>query len=349
MYKVSIIIPIYNAQKYLEKCIKSAVNQTLKEIEVICINNGSSDIEQNILKEYSRKKKKKKIINFEINQGYGKAVNEGIKSAQGEYISILESDDFVDSNMMEFLYNKAKENDVDIIKSAYIAFNEYSEKLYLNDLDIDENKVFKINEYPEFFSKHPSIWTCLYKRSFLISNDICFIEAEDTGWVDNHFSVKSLLMAKKIQYVKDAFYHYRVDQQDSSSTLREGLVLPYKASLQVHNFLNEKGIENKGIYTNLAIREWAYIKDIINKCPYSEISCAQDVIKNLFDLIGDSLNDNKKFMKFKKKIYKKSIYYLLLKRDIKSFIKKRFYIKIRYSSLTRYLLCSRLLVGRGRK
>ena len=349
MYKVSIIIPIYNAQKYLEKCIKSAVNQTLKEIEVICINNGSSDIEQNILKEYSRKSPKIKIINFEINQGYGKAVNEGIKFAQGEYISILESDDFIDSNMMEILYNKAKENDVDIIKSAYIAFNEYSEKLYLNDLNIDENKVFKINEFPEFFSKHPSIWTCLYKRSFLIENDIFFIEAKDTGWVDNHFSVKSLVLANKIQYVKDAFYHYRVNQPNSSSTLREGLVLPYKASLQVHNFLNEKRIENKEIYRNLAIREWAYIKDIINKCPYSNMSYAQDVIKNLFFFFFDSLNDNKKFIKFKKRIYKKSIYYLLLKRDLKSFIKKMFYMKIRYSSLTKYLLSNRLLVGRGRK
>lgn len=349
MCKVSIIIPIYNAQKYIEKCLQSAINQTLKEIEVICINNGASEIEKNILKEYSIKNPEIKIINFEINQGYGKAVNEGIKSAQGEYISILESDDYIDSNMIEILYNKAKENDVDIIKSAYIAFNEYSEKLYLNDLDIDENKVFKINEYPEFFSKHPSIWTCLYKRSFLIENNIFFIEAKDTGWVDNHFSVKSLIFAKKIQYVNKAFYHYRVNHPNSSSTLREGLVLPYKASLQVHNFLNEQGIENKGIYRNLAIREWAYIKDIINTCPYSSMSYAQDVIQNLFDLIGDSLNENKKFIKFKKRIYKKSIYYLLLKRDIKSFIKKRFYMKIRYGSLTKYLLSNRLLVGRGRK
>lgn len=349
MCKVSIIIPIYNAQKYIEKCLQSAINQTLKEVEIICINNGASDIEKNILKEYLRKNPAIKIINFEINQGYGKAVNEGIKSAQGEYISILESDDFIDSNMMEILYNKAKENDVDIIKSAYIAFNEYSEKLYLNDLNIDENTVFRINEYPEFFSKHPSIWTCLYKRSFLISNDIFFIEAKDTGWVDNHFSVKSLVLAKKIQYVKDAFYHYRVDQPNSSSTLREGLVLPYKASLQVHNFLNEQKIENKGIYKNLAIREWAYIKDIINKSSYSNIGYAQDVINNLFDLIGDSLKDNKKFIKLKKRIYKKSIYYLLLKRDLKSFIKKMFYMKIRYGSLTKYLLSNRLLVGRGRK
>ena len=349
MIKVSIIIPIYNAQKYIEKCIQSAINQTLKEIEVICINNGASEIEKNILKEYSIKNPEIKIINFENNQGYGKAVNEGIKSAQGEYISILESDDFVNSNMMEILYNRAKENDVDIIKSAYIAFNEYSEKLYLNDLDIDENKLFKINEFPEFFFLFSSIWTCLYKCSFIISNDIFFIEAKDSGWVDNHFSVKSLVLANKIQYIKDAFYHYRVDQPNSSSTLREGLVLPYKASLQVHNFLNEKRIENKEIYKNLAIREWAYIKDIINKCPYSNMSYAQDVIKNLFDLIGDSLKDNKKFIKFKKRIYKKSIYYLLLKRDLKSFIKKRLYMKIRYGSLTKYLLSNRLSVGRGRK
>lgn len=349
MYKVSIIIPIYNVEAYLEQCLNSAINQSLNDIEIICINNGASDIEQNILKKCANKNSKIKIINFENNQGYGKAVNEGIKSAQGEYISILESDDYIDDNMLEFLYNKAKENDVDIIKSAYKAFDNFSEKSYLNNLNIPEDRIFNINDFPVLLSKHPSIWSCLYKRSFLIENDIFFIEERGTGWVDNHFSVKSLVLAKKIQYIKDAFYHYRVEQQNSSSSLRDGLDIPYKASLQVHKFLNERSIKNKEIYKNLAIREWAYIKDIINKCPYSEISCAQDVIKNLFDLIGDSLNDNKKFMKFKKKIYKKSIYYLLLKRDLKSFIKKIFYMKIGHVSKIKYILCNMFSVQRGGK
>lgn len=349
MYKVSIIIPIYNVEAYLEQCLLSAINQSLNDIEIICINNGASGIEQNILKKYANKNSKIKIINFENNQGYGKAVNEGIKSAQGEYISILESDDYIDKNMLEVLYNKAKENDVDIIKSAYIAFDDFSEKSYLNNLNIPEDRIFNINDYPVLLSKHPSIWSCLYKRSFLTEKNIFFIEEQGTGWVDNHFSVKSLVLAKKIQYIKGAFYHYRVEQKNSSSSLRDGLDIPYNASLQVHKFLNERSIKNKEIYKNLAIREWAYIKDVINISSYSDINISEDIINKLFDLIGNSLDCNKKFIKFKKRTYGKSIYYLLLKRDIKSFIKRLFCIKIRYNGLAFCLFGNRWLVALGRK
>lgn len=329
MYKVSIIIPIYNVEAYLEKCLTSAINQSLNDFEIICINNGASDNEQNILKKYANENSKIRIINFKENQGYGKAVNEGIKSAKGEYILILESDDYIDSNMIEILYNRAKENNVDIIKSAYFSFNKISEKIYLNDLNIPENRILSISEFPVFFSKHPSIWSCLYKKSFLTRNDIFFIEAPNAGWVDNHFSVKSFVLAQKIIYIKEAFYHYRVEHQNSSSTLKEGIDIPYKASLQVHKFLNEQGIENEEIYKNLAIREWAYIRDIINKCSYTNIILAEDIIKKIFDLIGNSLNDNKKFTKFKKRIYGKSIRNLLIQRDLKSFIKKIYKVKIK--------------------
>ena len=120
-----------------------------------------------------------------------------------------------------------------------------------------------------------------------------------------------------------------MEHQNSSSTLKEGIDIPYKASLQVHKFLNEQGIENEEIYKNLAILEWAYIRDIINKCSYTNIILAEDIIKKIFDLIGNSLNDNKKFTKFKKRIYGKSIRNLLIQRDLKSFIKKIYKVKIK--------------------
>lgn len=348
MYKVSIIIPIYNVAKYLDECLDSAISQTMQEIEIICIDNGASEIERNIIKKFALKDSRIKVISFENNQGYGKAVNEALKIAQGEYISILESDDFIDSNMMEVLYKKAKEHDSDVIKSAYIAFDDYSEKIYLNDLNIPENKCFSIFEYSDFLSHHPSIWSCLYKRSFLIENNLFLQEAKNTGWVDNPFQVQVLLTAKKIQYLKDAFYHYRINIPTSSSSLKEGLYVPYNSSLQVHEVLKKLNVENKEIYKNLAIREWNYIKDIIQKSTYSEIETSQTIINNMFDMIGESLNGNNKFQKFRRKYYKKSIYYLLLKRDLKGFINKVFCMKIRNNCLTIRFLNKPLFIKQGK-
>ena len=119
--KVSVIIPIYNVREYWEKAITSVVNQTFKELEIICVNNGASEEEALIINKFASEDSRIKVITFEQNQGYGKAVNAGIESASGEYIAILESDDYINNNAFEELYLKAKEFNVDIIKSNYIA------------------------------------------------------------------------------------------------------------------------------------------------------------------------------------------------------------------------------------
>ena len=103
--KVSIIIPVCNVEVYLRECIESALNQTLKEIEIICVNDGSTDGSLRILKEYAAKDKRVKIIDKE-NAGYGHTMNIGMDMAQGEYIAILESDDYILPNMMQTLYPK---------------------------------------------------------------------------------------------------------------------------------------------------------------------------------------------------------------------------------------------------
>ena len=107
MCKVSIVVPIYNVEKYLRQCLNSIINQTLKDIEIICVNDGSTDLSTQIINEFAEKDNRIKIINKE-NSGYGASMNRGFDSATGEYLGIVESDDYADPCMFEKLYGIAK-------------------------------------------------------------------------------------------------------------------------------------------------------------------------------------------------------------------------------------------------
>ena len=115
--KISVIVPIYNVEEYLEKCLDSLVNQTLKDIEIILINDGSPDNSEEIVNKYLKKYKEKIIYHKKENEGQGIARNYGINLAKGEFISFVDSDDYVDKTMFEKLYNKA--HDSVLVKDAY--------------------------------------------------------------------------------------------------------------------------------------------------------------------------------------------------------------------------------------
>ena len=116
--KVSVVVPCYNVEKYLPQCMDSIINQTLKDIEIICVNDGSTDSTLRILQKYAEKDKRIKIID-KANSGYGASMNKGFSEANGEYLGIVESDDWVEPDMFENLYNLAKSNDVDVVKSNF--------------------------------------------------------------------------------------------------------------------------------------------------------------------------------------------------------------------------------------
>ena len=121
MPKISILIPIYNVEKYLKECLDSVINQTLKDIEIICINDGSTDSCAEILKAYSLKDNRIKVINKE-NSGYGASMNMGLEEATGDYIGIVESDDFIKEEMFANLYKIATKDDAEIVKSDYFYY-----------------------------------------------------------------------------------------------------------------------------------------------------------------------------------------------------------------------------------
>ena len=199
--KISVIIPVYNTGNYLKKCLDSILNQTLKEIEIIIVNDGSSDNSLDIIKRYMKKNKNIILINKE-NGGQGSARNMGISRATGEYISFVDSDDFIDEEMLEEMYLTAKENDSDIVIcniSDYYEKSGTTRDVSLNlkeDVSIQEAILYSV----------PSVVNKIYRRKLLQDNKLFF--NEKIWYEDFPYSIELLVHAKKIYFISKPFYHY---------------------------------------------------------------------------------------------------------------------------------------------
>lgn len=217
MVKVSAIIPVYNVEEYLPKCLDSLINQTLKDIEIIVVNDGSPDNSEKIIKEYSKKDKRIIYIKKE-NGGQGSARNLGLKKARGEYISFIDSDDWIDADMFESMYNKAKENDFDIVTCGYKnVSNESVEEIPIKDIILSKLKSDPISK---FFTT-VMVWDKIYKKDFLINSEIEFIENK-VWYEDLCYSVNLISLTDKIDFVNKPFYNYLIREQ---STMRNTKIL----------------------------------------------------------------------------------------------------------------------------
>ena len=217
MPKLSILVPCYNVEKYIRQCMDSIVNQTLKDIEIICINDGSKDSTLSILQEYARKDNRIVIID-KPNSGYGDSMNRGMRKASGEYIGIVESDDFVEPDMFETLYNAAIQNNVEVVKSnfyGYITKTNTNTKTFVIP-KADENQVLCPKKRQGIFWSMPCIWAAIYKKDFLQSHNIDFLTTPGASYQDTAFNFKVWAMAEKVYLLPDAFLHYRQDNENSS-------------------------------------------------------------------------------------------------------------------------------------
>ena len=199
MPKISVIIPVFNTEKYLQRCLESVLNQTLSDIEIICINDCSADNSLGILREYSAKDKRVKIINFTRNQGAAAARNTGIKEAGGEYLGFIDSDDYIEPDFYENLYKKAVKTGADIIKGSDM-------KLCYPDgkTEIDEQN-YKIRQNKlNFWCQYT---TAIFKTDFIKKNKIDFPEGLLVG-EDPVFTIKAAILANKIEVINNAQYYY---------------------------------------------------------------------------------------------------------------------------------------------
>lgn len=218
--KVSVVVPLYNQKEmYLRKCLDSLKNQTLKEIEFIVVNDGSTDTKCiEICNSYCSKDNRFVLVN-QPNGGMGKAYNTGMKIAKGEYIGFLESDDWAEKNMFKKLYEKAIETNVDIVKSDFYFYREVptEQNEYFYNYDLDEyDYVIDLSWDHKIFWKLPCLWTAIYRRDFLQKNNILFNETPGASYQDTSFAFIVYALAKNLYYMQEAFIHYRIDNEYSS-------------------------------------------------------------------------------------------------------------------------------------
>lgn len=209
MPKISIILPIYNVAEYLPRCIDSVLNQTLKDIEIILATDGPEDCDA-ICVEYAQKDPRVKII---FHPGsYGKAVNEGIKIATGEYIGIVETDDWCDSTMFEKLYHIAKYHDADVAKASFYRVKKW--KMSRRDFS-RKAKLLTPEKNKDFFWFMSSLWSAIYKTDFLKKNQIFFPE-ERLSFIDTPFVLETFVKAKCFVYLPEPLYFYNCNNPDAS-------------------------------------------------------------------------------------------------------------------------------------
>lgn len=215
--KVSILVPVYNVEKYLRECLNSLLCQTLNDIEVICIDDGSTDNSSNILAEYAVSDSRIIIITKE-NTGYGASMNLGLQYARGEYIGIVESDDYVLPEMFERLYMAICESGAEIVKANYYqVFSKKNKKNFIENLKgLPYERVINPLDEKECFAKAPTIWSGIYSRRFLVENRISFHETPGASFQDISFAFFTLYFARRVKFLKDAYLCYRCDSEGSS-------------------------------------------------------------------------------------------------------------------------------------
>ena len=243
---VSILVPVCNVEKFLDKCLESIVEQSLKNIEIICINDGSTDNSLKIIEFYAQKDNRIKIIN-KANSGYGDSMNKGLALAHGDYIGIVESDDFVDSNMFEVLYQYALEYHADIVKSSFNFYWENPEKIiYNNSFDIYKTSIdFEVNKN-KLIKSIPSIWAAIYKREWLINKNIKFLNTRGASYQDTSFHFKTSCLAKNIVLLPEAYLYYRQDNPNSSIKLAgfDKVFALHRELDEIRNFIEKLKINN---------------------------------------------------------------------------------------------------------
>lgn len=212
--KLSILVPCYNVEKYVAQCLSSIVNQTLQDIEIICINDGSTDKTLEILQSFQTTDSRIKIINKK-NSGYGDSMNLGLDMAKGKYIGIVESDDYIEPLMYEKLFNLAEKDDLEIARCAYFTFRG-EEVSVVQSSDIEKFKVLNPNINTEIFWQAPAIWASIYKRDWLFSHAIRFLPTPGASYQDTSFAFKCYACSTRFEMIDVPLLHYRLDNENSS-------------------------------------------------------------------------------------------------------------------------------------
>ena len=286
--KISVIIPVYNSENYLKECLDSLLKQTFKEIEIICVDDGSTDNSLSILEKYA-KKDNRIIILKQKNQGAGVARNYGMKIAKGEYLLFLDSDDFFKKEMIQVLVNTATKINSDIIIFKFAQYNQITGKFIHQKISKKRkwwpNGVFNYSLNPNkiFISFKVCAWNKLFRHSFIKENGLYFQDNKRTN--DLYFTSTSLVVAKSIYFLDKELIYYRIGLTNNSQSTNDLYPLDfYKALLALKNFLEQKNIFSK---LKDGYKDFAKIITIYNlNNNKKNIYLYEELMKEKFKILG---------------------------------------------------------------
>ena len=275
--KVSIIVPVYNVEKFIDKCLDSLVNQTLDEIEVIVVNDGSPDNSQEIIDRYVQKYPNKVKSFIKENGGQGSARNVGIDKANGEYISFVDSDDYLDLDAIEVMYNKAKEENSDIVICDMI------------DHYIDYTIYHNCTKYKSVFEVTPSACNKIFKRS-AIKN---FRFLSKLWYEDFNFTTKVLFNTNRIAVISKGFYHCNCGHESTMNNNNSKKNLDMIIILEdIIKYLKDNNKYNKDIVSYLIFDH--VLITTINRVAFQKSKDKKEVINKLTDYCKDNISDYRK-------------------------------------------------------
>lgn len=240
---VTVIMPSLNVKAYIKPCIDSVIGQSLHELEILCIDAGSTDGTLEILREYALLDERVKIISSSV-KSYGRQVNMGISLAKGKYVAVVETDDYIGSSMYEKLYTLAEDYQLDFVKADFMGFRMlHNGKPYYDQGRVWVNdelygKVISVKDYPQLYVRDVNIWKGLYNKRFLAAHKIMLNETPGAAFQDIGFGHMLLLYAKRGMYIRNIFYFYRRDSAGSSSVQPYGLCYAYQEYKRLHDFAN---------------------------------------------------------------------------------------------------------------
>lgn len=261
--KLSVIMPSLNVAEYIEECMESVLNQSLDQLEIICIDAGSTDGTWEILKKYEdlhMTGRTVKCVHSHI-KSYGYQVNLGIRLAKGSYVAVLETDDYIDKQMYEYLLELAESSNLDVAKADFDRIytlrngEYYYEKIALwNNSFSKYNTVIKPRYDDYLYANDYNIWKGIYKKSFLAENNIWLNETPGAAFQDIGFAQQVLACAERVYYSDMSFYRYRMDRDTSSIHTPKGLSYSRQefSRLISEPELYEKLVCKQGLYRHMA-------------------------------------------------------------------------------------------------
>lgn len=268
---ISIVVPVYNAEKYLKKCLDSLINQTYKNLEIICVNDGSCDNSYNILKEYAHLDSRIIVINQE-NRGASEARNAALDNASGEYIMFVDSDDYIELETCELAIAAAEHNHADLVFWSYV--REFGDKSKEKHFFWEDGTIFEGDDvktqlhrrlcglvdeelaHPDYIHSFESLCTKLYRANYIFDNNIRFVDIKKIATSeDGIFNLYALQYVKKAVYIKKAFYHYNKVNDSSLTTVYKDKLFSQRQTLDniIHQYI-EKNALPKDFYVALKNR-----------------------------------------------------------------------------------------------